>query len=91
MSLNCESPAELAAPATPLGVAQHALKVYLWPDAFRQMQAVQRAQRGSPRFDLGDLTSAAVSLLSADPDFARRVIEQARNDFIRRLDRDAQS
>lgn len=65
-------------------VAGLGLKVYLWPAAFARMQAVQRAQRGSPRFDLGDLTSAAVSLLADDPNFVRRVIEQAHRDHLQR-------
>jgi hypothetical protein len=84
LSFTFDASADQAAPVTRSGVAQQGLKVYLWPEAFRQMQAVQKAQRGSPRFDLGDLTSAAVFLLSAQPHFARRVIEQARVDFVRR-------
>jgi hypothetical protein len=88
--LNLESRGDIAVAAR-TGVAQHALKVYLWPEAFRQMQSVQRSQRGSPRFDLGDLTSAAVSLLAADPHFALRVIEQARLDFVKRCDPAAQA
>jgi len=84
LSLTTSQGVEAPFAASP-GVAQQGLKVYLWPDAFQQMQSVQKSQRGSPRFDLGDLTSAAVSLLANDPDFRARVIDQARVDFVRRM------
>jgi hypothetical protein len=58
-------------------------KVYLHDDAFDLMQGLQRAQSGSPRFDLRDLTSAAIKVLLAanDPPVIQAVLKQARQDF----------
>ncbi len=59
-------------------------KVYLHADAFALMQQVQRGQSGSPRFDLKDLTSAAIKAFLRDPNAHQLIERQARLDFASR-------
>jgi|GEM_PF-1713053 hypothetical protein len=64
--------------------ASNRRKLYVWSDAFSALQAVQRLQQGSPRFDLCDLASAAVKVLLKSPDAVAQIDRQARNDFVAR-------
>jgi hypothetical protein len=58
--------------------------VCLWKDEFLALQAVQRAQIRSPRFDLRDLASAAIRLALELPDAEARIRDQALRDSFAR-------
>ena len=58
--------------------------VCLWKDEFLALQALQRAQVRSPRFDLRDLASAAIQLALQLPDAAARIRDQALRDSFHR-------
>jgi hypothetical protein len=58
--------------------------VCLWKDEFLALQALQRAQARSPRFDLRDLASAAIQLALQLPDAGARIRDQALRDGFHR-------
>ena len=58
--------------------------VCLWKDEFLALQAVQRAQIRSPRFDLRDIASAAIRLALELPDAEARIRDQALRDSFAR-------
>lgn len=67
------------------GAARPRDKVYLHRDVFDQLREIQRSQEDSPRFDLCDLTSAALRVLLAQPGAQRLIVEMAHRDFARRV------
>lgn len=62
-------------------------KVYLHRDVFDQLRQIQRGQGQSPRFDLRDLTSAALRYVLNQPDSGRLILDIAHRDFARRIGR----
>ena len=62
-------------------------KVYLHRDVFDQLREIQRGQGKSPRFDLRDLTSAALRYVLNQPESARLILDIAYRDFARRIGR----
>lgn len=58
--------------------------VCLWKEEFLALQALQRAQVRSPRFDLRDLASAAIQLALQLPDATARIRDQALRDSFHR-------
>ncbi|HQR19504.1 MAG TPA: hypothetical protein PKV98_01470 [Burkholderiaceae bacterium] len=62
-------------------------KVYVHRDVFEQLREIQRGQGKSPRFDLRDLTSAALRYVLSQPESSRLILEMAYRDFARRIGR----
>lgn len=62
-------------------------KVYLHRDVFDQLREIQRSQCKSPRFDLRDLTSAALRYVLSQPESAALILDIAYRDFARRIGR----
>jgi hypothetical protein len=60
-------------------------KVYLWRDVFENMQVIQKSQNESPKFDLRDLTCAALNLVLKMPDSREQILQQAKLDFASRM------
>jgi len=54
------------------------IKTLLWPQEFEALRELQRSpDNTSPRWDLGDLTSAAVAVALQLPDAAQKLRAQA--------------
>ena len=75
--------------AAPMSISESdpGAKVYLHRDVFDQLREIQRGQGQSPRFDLRDLTSAALRYMLNQPESARRILDIAHRDFARRIGR----
>jgi hypothetical protein len=61
------------------------VKVYLWREVVAQVQAIQKSQNESPKFDLRDLTCAALNLILKRPDSREQILQQAKLDFAARM------
>ena len=65
------------------------IKTLLWRDEFEGLRRLQKSpDNTSPKWDLGDLTSAAVALILQCPDAGRRLREQAARSFAERMNFD---
>ena len=65
------------------------VKTLLWRDEFEGLRRIQKSpDNTSPKWDLGDLTSAAVALILQMPDAGRRLREQAAHSFAERMNFD---
>jgi len=56
----------------------------IWKLEYLELQALQRAQEHSPRFDLRDLASAAIRLALGLPNAVQAIRDQALKDALRR-------
>lgn len=56
----------------------------IWKPEYLALQALQRAQAHSPRFDLRDLASAAIRLALRLPNAGEAIRDQALQDAVRR-------
>jgi len=56
----------------------------IWKPEYLELQALQRAQEHSPRFDLRDLASAAIRLALALPNAVQAIRDQALKDAVGR-------
>lgn len=59
--------------------------IVVHPSVFEGIKSIQKLQKGSPRFDLGDLATAALSLVLEMPNTAQVLYERACSDFKKRL------
>lgn len=62
-------------------VTENARSVLIDSDVFEQLKAIQKGQIASPRFDLRDLTSAALRLVLEMPHASNKITLQAGLDF----------
>ena len=56
----------------------------IWKPEYLELQALQRAQEHSPRFDLRDLASAAIRLALGLPNAVQAIRDQALRDAVHR-------
>jgi hypothetical protein len=59
--------------------------VLIHPDNFAHFKSIQKSQQGSPKFDLGDLITAALNLVQQEPNHQKKLHEQAVSDFKKRV------
>ena len=89
-----KTPEKLKTPTAPvphgdgtneLGKKADYRSVLIHPDNFAHFKSIQKSQLGSPKFDLGDLITAALNVVQQLPDHQAVLYEQAVSDFKKRV------